>query len=71
MTDLAAFTNRPQCLKCGTDIFLWRFVSTGFHMEHAGGCEASRTIGDKEGEHLDLTCRNCGWLFGMQAKDAK
>jgi len=41
----------------------FHYIRTGFHMEHAGGC--LQTI-DDSGEHIDVTCRDCGWIWGME-----
>jgi ribosomal protein L37E len=64
MTEIAAFTNRPECLACGDQAFHWRFIPAGFHMEHAGGMRCAA-----EGDHLDLTCQRCGWQFSMRTRD--
>lgn len=70
MTDLAAFTNRPDCIKCGSGVFDWHW-----YLPSSIGGDAD--LRDKEfppvdhREHLRLTCENCGWVFAMQTKDAE
>ena len=65
--DLYLFTNKPDCPKCGGIMFSWRYVPTNIHIKGRGECPIG--IGD-EGEHLDLSCQNCGWTLGMMTKDA-
>ena len=71
MSELSPFTFRAKCPKCDGDRFSWRFVPTGFHMEHAGeyAGRCPVTLGSK-GEHLDLTCDRCNHIIGMQTADA-
>ena len=64
LSTLAAFTNRPECRKCGGDRFSWEYretVQTG----------PARTMGDPACPHLRLACQRCDWGFNMQPKDAK
>jgi len=56
------FSRRPECPKCKGIMFHWKYVPTWTHMDKVGPCPV--TMGDK-GEHLDLTCMDCGYIVGM------
>jgi hypothetical protein len=56
------FSRRPECPKCKGIMFGWKYVPTWTHMDRVGPCPV--TMGDK-GEHLDLTCMDCGYIVGM------
>lgn len=66
VTDLAAFTNRPECPKCGNVMFSWQWNKDTTHLSKRPG---------KPGfpppqEHLWVSCDRCGWAFAMRTKDA-
>ncbi len=68
MTEIAAFTNMPTCVKCGEERFSWRLVPADrwhYHPEDAGETRWTALAA----EHLDLTCSRCGWQFNMRTKD--
>lgn len=67
MTDLAAFSLRAECPKCGEQAFHWVFIPRGFHMEHAGGMRCPAP----DDEHLELTCQRCRFVLTMRTKDAE
>ena len=61
------FTRSPDCPKCKGIMFSWKYVPSGQHLERIERCPV--IMGDN-GEHLDLTCRDCGYVIGMKAADA-
>lgn len=71
MNDLAAFTLRPSCAKCGTERFAWRWLlpSPPDVFTAATGPYGTMPFLDPR-EHLRLNCENCGWILNMEVKDA-
>ena len=58
--ELAPFTNKPDCPKCGGMMFAWA------HWPDTGGNAPTTSR-----EHLQLTCATCGWVLLMKTKDAE
>ena len=68
MTEIAAFTNRPECRACGDQSFKWRYLPEMVDASRFG--EGTRFLpASTDVPHLLLTCSRCGWQFSMKVKD--
>lgn len=61
---LIGFNRHPVCLKCRGVMMRWTWVPSSHHYQIIP-CTGAVAMGDA-GEHLDVTCMDCGYKHGME-----
>ena len=70
VTDLASYTNRPDCPKCGGVVFKVNWWPNTSSQPQTVMAWQNGDAPLTPREHLRHTCDRCGWTFAMQPKDA-